>query len=201
VNAALILGAPIIGTGVIVVAINLRTSLAPTIGTGVILGTTIAVAARLRVGGVRTASLSIARIVGTRVVVIARQSLSSDTISQMAVVAGSAQVIVIARHRIQFKNATGGDVATVRGTRVFIITNERIPSRTLTRFTAISLGTDIAIIAITLRGEMVAATFGLAGIGRASIAVVATQQIAGSTLTSLTVVIGSTSVAVVTGAI
>lgn len=97
----------VIGTRVVVCAVNGRSRSAPAIVALVILGADVLIITRGTVEDELTTGVDIAGIIGTQVVVIAGQGARRDAFTEMALVPGGAHVLVVARGLIHEVDATG----------------------------------------------------------------------------------------------
>jgi len=114
--------AGIIRANIAVVAIQQPRCRADTVQALLVHGARVAVVAIRLVGNLDTAHHGIARIVGTRIAVIAGQGRPPDALPVEAAVRSGADIVVIAGKRVVFINAPRRNVAIVVGARVVIRT-------------------------------------------------------------------------------
>lgn len=111
----------IIGTRVVVVAIEFSPALAPALGTRILRGAGILVITGSVVGGKGTAHLGVTRIVGAQVAVVAGELAAADALAQVTVVAISTDVLVVTGGLVEQVETPLNRVTGIVGARVVIV--------------------------------------------------------------------------------
>ena len=145
-----------------------------------------------------TARLLGARILCTRVAVVAGQLHASQAFAQMAVVDGGADVPVVAKRGVELGDATQGRIAQIVRAGIGISAVQFARSRAHTVQADIQLGAGITIVAL-IAGELLpdASDCSIAGIARAWVAVVTHQDRAARASAVYARILGRTDIAVI----
>jgi hypothetical protein len=136
-------------------------------------GTKITVIAIGRVGYEAATRLGIARIVGAGIGIIADQFATTDALSQVTVVTGTADTAIIAWGRIQAVDTAGGGVATVGRAHVVVVALGQPSMHTDPSSAVVAHSAGIAIAARSLVCHVLTHTAIIATIIRARVHIVA----------------------------
>jgi hypothetical protein len=195
VHTTQLLIAGVVGTEVVVVAIQLAGAHALTLLTVVADSTHCGICARLVVGNILAAQLLITGIISTHVTVIARHELARTPAVAALVIVG-ARIAIVAGGHIQGVDASLVCFADVVGAGIPVVTVKHLRRDALAATTVVPSGTGIGIVAVGIVWFEEAAQIGGTGIVGALIAVVAGQGLAGEALTVDTGIVHSADAAV-----
>jgi len=136
------------GAGVIIIAIDGDRGHANAAAAYVIGGTGVAVAARSGVGNVFAADLGITEVIGAWIKVVTYQSRCPHALAQVTIVAEGAYILIVARYRVQRKDAPRLRVAGVVGTEIVIFAFQQTIEDALSTDARIAQCTRIPIVAV-----------------------------------------------------
>ncbi len=159
----------------------------------------IAIIARGLVEKVEAPGLGIARIMGARVLIVARQQARRQALPIAAVVAQGAGIVVITLPRHGLMETPPCGRTTISSTLVTVVAHQRVASHTGPIDTAVTNGAGIPILAGARIGGMHAAALGVTRVIGADIVIGAVEGNASHALTILTGIAHGARVLVLTG--
>ncbi len=159
----------------------------------------IAIIARGLVEKVEAPGLGIARIMGARVLIVARQQARRQALPIAAVVAQGAGIVVITLPRHGLMETPPCGRTTISSTLVTVVAHQRVASHTGPINTTITDGTGISILAASRIGSMHTTALGVAGIIRADIVIGTVQSNATGAQAILTGITNSAWIGILAG--
>ena len=191
--------AAIVRADIIIVTVNLDSALANPSTTLVIGGAGIAVITLCAVWQIDTPALSITRVIGARITIVARLLAAADANAETADITSGTNIAVIARGLVEEMEATECRVTGVAGANLLVIALQQGCVDTLTGVTVVTQGTGVTIVTFSFVGHMLARTVLTADIISTWVPIIAIRGGPGHTLPGPALVIQGARVAVVTG--
>jgi len=192
--------AEVVGARVVVAAVQRTSSLAPALAARIVRRADVAVVALSVVGNMGAAGSGDAGIVGAYVGVVADELPRGYARAEVAMVARSTHVFVIAGDLVQRVNTAGRGIAIIRSAYVVVVAVLQLSAAALAAGTGLAARACIAVITGRLVRAMKAEALVPARVVGARIAVVAVQLGAADTLPVVTLVVDRARIAVAASA-
>jgi len=177
-KTACIRRAAIIGANVVVITLQEPAVDASTVQTGIVYGAKISIVASPWHRQIRAAAVSIARIGGADILVVAIRDAAGDARPGLAAVAHGAGIVVCAGLCVGGILTTSDRVTRIVSTDIVVAAIEESTRLAPAIGTKITLGADIAIVADPLQRNKCTSSFRVARIARTRVVVLAVQSVA-----------------------